>query len=177
MSKIRIYELARELQINSHQIIKDAVSLGAKVTVPSNVLNEILADKIRNKYRATNAKKLAKNERRKARLVKWENTGITSRSANRSLSTIKVAHNGNNAVSSQDIILISKKATRIDEAKMCNKCLAFTKGIWRYAESNIGEVYICSRCKQSVYSRSFGSKDALDIAVQGGLFESNRRKH
>lgn len=177
MSKIRIYELARELQIASHQIIKDAMSLGAKVAIPSNVLNESLADKIRNRYKVANAKKQVVKESRKARLVKLENTGIPARSINDPPSTKKNAQSEDTAANPQGIILISKKSIRIQEAKVCDKCLTLTKGIWKYAESNMGEVHICSRCKQAVYSRSFGSKDALNVAVQGGLFEGNRRKH
>lgn len=75
------------------------------------------------------------------------------------------------------IVLKSHRAYRVCEPKNCDSCNTIVNLSWRYAESNHGTVHICDRCKTKVYVRSFGEKDAMNISVQGGQFESNRRKH
>ena len=77
----------------------------------------------------------------------------------------------------ETLILRSHRACRVNEPKHCDSCNARVRVSWRYAESNRGMVHLCDRCKPNVYVRSFGEKDAMNISVQGGRFESNRRKH
>ena len=77
----------------------------------------------------------------------------------------------------EPIILMSKRGTRINKLKSCDSCLSTEIVLWHYAESSRGEINICGRCKSGLFNRSFGKKDALDIAFQGGAFESNRRHH
>jgi hypothetical protein len=75
------------------------------------------------------------------------------------------------------LILTSERSHRVNEAKLCDSCGTPVSVSWRYAESNRGTVHICGGCKPQVCVRSFGEKDAMDVSVQGGRFESNRRKH
>ncbi len=49
-SKVRIYDLARELKQESKRILEDARREGVDVSVPSNTISKDLAEKIRNKY-------------------------------------------------------------------------------------------------------------------------------
>ena len=67
MGKVRIYELARELKLESRQVIEHARRLGVDVSVPSNSLDEPIADKIRELYFP---KKEQPTTHRSARLVK-----------------------------------------------------------------------------------------------------------
>jgi translation initiation factor IF-2 len=67
MGKVRIYELARELKLESRRIIDDARRMGVDVSVPSNTLEDPIADKIRELYFP---KKEQAVEKRTARLVK-----------------------------------------------------------------------------------------------------------
>ena len=48
--KVRIYELARELKLESRKIIDDARRMGVDVSVPSNTLDDPIANKIREMY-------------------------------------------------------------------------------------------------------------------------------
>jgi translation initiation factor IF-2 len=48
--KVRVYDLARELKQDTKRIIEDLRRLGADVSVPSNSVDEPLADTVRNKY-------------------------------------------------------------------------------------------------------------------------------
>src|SRR5581483_7242273 len=50
MSKIRIYELAKELRLDNKKVIDEAKRLGVDVHQPSNSLDEPIANKIREKY-------------------------------------------------------------------------------------------------------------------------------
>jgi translation initiation factor IF-2 len=67
MSKVRIYELARELKLESKKVLEDARRLGVDVSVPSNTLDEPIAEKIREMYYP---KKEPVAQPRTARLVK-----------------------------------------------------------------------------------------------------------
>lgn len=75
------------------------------------------------------------------------------------------------------LYLISHKGMRIESPFSCTECSTFAKPVWRYAESNAGEVYLCSRCKPRVLNRSFDKLDAMNVSMQAGRFESNRRRH
>jgi hypothetical protein len=75
------------------------------------------------------------------------------------------------------IILNSKRGTRIQQKAICDSCHVNSSVIWHYADSNQGAVNICGRCKSTVFNRSFGKIDAMTNALQGGRFESNRRRH
>lgn len=52
MGKIRVYELAKQLQLEPKRVIEDARRLGIDVTLPANTLTEQEADLIRSKYHA-----------------------------------------------------------------------------------------------------------------------------
>src|SRR5262252_3769919 len=67
MGKVRIYELARELKLESRKVLEDARRLGVDVSVPSNSLDDPVADKIRELYYP---KKEQSTGHRTARLVK-----------------------------------------------------------------------------------------------------------
>ena len=47
MSKVRIYDLAKELKLESKKILEDARRMGVDVSVPSNTLEDNIAAKIR----------------------------------------------------------------------------------------------------------------------------------
>ncbi len=49
-NKIRIYDLAKELKLESKRVIEEARREGVDVNVPSNSVSKEVADKIRNKY-------------------------------------------------------------------------------------------------------------------------------
>ncbi|MBL8203852.1 MAG: translation initiation factor IF-2 [Blastocatellia bacterium] len=67
MGKVRIYELARELKMESRKILEDARRLGVDASVASNTLDDVIADKIREMYFP---KKEPVSAPRTARLVK-----------------------------------------------------------------------------------------------------------
>ena len=71
MSKVRIYELARELKLESRKVLEDARRLGVEASVPSNTLEDAVADKIREMYYP---KKEPVTTQRSARLVKAAKT-------------------------------------------------------------------------------------------------------
>src|SRR3954464_13039896 len=49
-SKIRLYDLAKELKLDTKRLIEEVRREGVDVSVPSNSIPKELADKIRNKY-------------------------------------------------------------------------------------------------------------------------------
>src|ERR1044071_4890359 len=49
-SKIRIYDLAKELKMESKRLIEEVRREGVDVSVPSNTISKELAEKIRNRY-------------------------------------------------------------------------------------------------------------------------------
>src|ERR1700749_3643092 len=49
-SKIRIYDLAKELKMESKRLIEEVRREGVDASVPSNTISKELAEKIRNKY-------------------------------------------------------------------------------------------------------------------------------
>jgi translation initiation factor IF-2 len=67
MKRVRLYELAKDLRLETRQIVADARRLGAMVSSPSSSVDEKTADRIRELYYP---KKPAATERRAARLVK-----------------------------------------------------------------------------------------------------------
>jgi translation initiation factor IF-2 len=50
MSKVRIYDLAKELKLESKKVLEDARRMGVDVSVPSNTLEDPIAAKIREMY-------------------------------------------------------------------------------------------------------------------------------
>jgi translation initiation factor IF-2 len=50
MGKVRIYDLAKELKLESKKVLEDARRLGVDASVPSNTLPDIVAAKIREMY-------------------------------------------------------------------------------------------------------------------------------
>ena len=49
-SKVRIYDLAKDLKIDTKRLIEEVRREGVDVSVPSNSVSKELAEKIRNKY-------------------------------------------------------------------------------------------------------------------------------
>src|SRR5437763_7788408 len=49
-SKVRLYDLAKDLKIDTKRLIEEVRREGVDVSVPSNSVSNELADKIRNKY-------------------------------------------------------------------------------------------------------------------------------
>src|ERR1051325_8888476 len=49
-SKVRLYDLAKELKLDTKRLIEEVRREGVDVSVPSNSISNELADKIRNKY-------------------------------------------------------------------------------------------------------------------------------
>src|ERR1044071_7883353 len=50
MGKVRIYDLAKELKLESKRVLEDARRLGVDASVPSNTLDDAIAAKIRERY-------------------------------------------------------------------------------------------------------------------------------
>src|SRR5215467_6802494 len=69
MSKVRIYDLAKELKLESKKILEDARRMGVDVSVPSNTLEDNIAAKIREMYYP---KKEQAPAIHKARLIKQQ---------------------------------------------------------------------------------------------------------
>src|SRR5262245_2443967 len=67
MKRVRLYELSKELRLETRQVVADARRLGAMVSSPSSSVDEKTADRIRELYYP---KKPAATEHRAARLVK-----------------------------------------------------------------------------------------------------------
>src|SRR5688572_14499290 len=62
-SKVRIYDLAKELKLDTKRLIEEVRREGVDVSVPSNSVSKELAEKIRNKYfpkKETTAKRAVK---------------------------------------------------------------------------------------------------------------------
>ncbi|MGH9955811.1 MAG: translation initiation factor IF-2 [Pyrinomonadaceae bacterium] len=71
-SKIRIYDLAKELKLDTKRLIEEVRREGVDVSVPSNSVSKELAEKIRNKYfpkKETSVKRAVKVVKRAARPV------------------------------------------------------------------------------------------------------------
>ena len=72
MGKVRIYDLAKELKLESKKILEDARRMGVDVSVPSNTLDDNIAAKIREMYYPKKEQAPAVH---KARLIKHQTTG------------------------------------------------------------------------------------------------------
>src|SRR2546426_884255 len=71
-SKIRIYDLAKELKLDTKRLIEEVRREGVDVSVPSNSVSKELAEKIRNKYfpkKETTAKRGVRVVKRAERAV------------------------------------------------------------------------------------------------------------
>jgi translation initiation factor IF-2 len=75
MKRIRLYELAKELRLETRQVIADARRLGAMIGSASSSVDESVANRIREIYFP---KKPAANEPRAARLVKGHKPATTA---------------------------------------------------------------------------------------------------
>lgn len=64
--KVRIYDLAKEVKLDTKRIIEELRREGADVSVPSNSVSKQLADKVRNKY----FPKIEKSPKRGIRVIK-----------------------------------------------------------------------------------------------------------
>lgn len=76
-----------------------------------------------------------------------------------------------------ELILISQRGKKVSGVSKCSECGDYACDVWVYTISSRGKVYICERCKPEVFTRSFGSIDAMSMAVAGGGIDSNRRRH
>src|SRR5262245_11253068 len=74
MKRVRLYELAKELRLETHQVVVDARRLGAMVSSPSSSVDEKTADRIRELY---DPQQPAATEHRAARLVKAHKPAAT----------------------------------------------------------------------------------------------------
>src|SRR4029078_2703534 len=71
-SKVRIYDLAKELKLDTKRLIEEVRREGVDVSVPSNSVSKELAEKIRNKYfpkKETTVKRAIKVVKKAARPV------------------------------------------------------------------------------------------------------------
>ena len=71
-SKVRLYDLAKELKIDTKRLIEEVRREGVDVSVPSNSVSKELAEKIREKYfpkQATTAKRAIKIVKKAARVI------------------------------------------------------------------------------------------------------------
>ncbi len=71
-SKVRLYDLAKELKLDTKRLIEEVRREGVDVSVPSNSISKDLAEKIRNKYfpkKETAVKRAVKIVKRAARPV------------------------------------------------------------------------------------------------------------
>src|SRR5690242_12052165 len=73
MSKVRIYDLAKELKLESKKVLEDARRMGVDVSVPSNTLDDATAAKIREMY-YPKKKEVVATTRPTARLIKHHPT-------------------------------------------------------------------------------------------------------
>ncbi len=81
-------------------------------------------------------------------------------------------------LASFELVLTSKRGKKVEAYRECAECGRSRMPVWRYAESNLGPVFLCAPCKIEVFDRSHGHIDALAHAdTGGGAFEMNRRKH
>src|SRR4249920_3319861 len=74
-SKIRLYDLAKELKLDTKRLIEEVRREGVDVSVPSNSVSKELAEKIRNKYfpkKEAAAKRVVKVVKKAARPVTEE---------------------------------------------------------------------------------------------------------
>ena len=84
-SKVRIYDLARELKLESKRLLEEVRREGVDVSVPSNTISKELADKIRNKY-------FPKKEATAPRAVRVVKKAQAPRSATEETPTAVVEH-------------------------------------------------------------------------------------
>src|SRR6266446_4704699 len=74
-SKVRIYDLAKELKLDTKRLIEEVRREGVDVSVPSNSVSKELAEKIRTKYfpkKEATAKRVVKVVKKAARPVTEE---------------------------------------------------------------------------------------------------------
>ena len=77
-SKVRLYDLAKELKLDTKRLIEEVRREGVDVSVPSNSISKELADKIRNKYfpkKETAVKRTIKVVKRAVHPTDAEETG------------------------------------------------------------------------------------------------------
>ena len=64
----------------------------------------------------------------------------------------------------EQILLHSKRATYYNSDHTCRNCYS-GKAHWRYAESSVGPVMLCSSCKDRLYQKSHGGKSDTIFTV------------
>ena len=75
------------------------------------------------------------------------------------------------------LVEIEGRAERIDVYGQCLRCCGSSRPIWYYSKSTVGAILVCSPCHDQLLSGSTDREDALDRAVSGGAFDTNRRRH
>ncbi|MGH9199545.1 MAG: translation initiation factor IF-2 N-terminal domain-containing protein, partial [Acidimicrobiia bacterium] len=78
-SKVRLYDLAKELKIDTKRLIEEVRREGVDVSVPSNSVSKELAEKIREKYfpkKDTQVKRAVRVVKKAARPVVEEPTAV-----------------------------------------------------------------------------------------------------
>src|SRR6266576_4993388 len=84
VSKVRIYDLAKELKLDTKRLIEEVRREGVDVSVPSNSVSKELAEKIRTKYfpkKETTAKRVVKVVKKAARPVTEEGVSAETEAA------------------------------------------------------------------------------------------------
>jgi len=78
----------------------------------------------------------------------------------------------------EQLIIYSKRGSRVNSKKLCNDCLTIHSPLWYYSRTSKGAIHLCTQCKNEAWDRSaHDSPDALDFATTGGHFEGNRKKY
>ena len=82
----------------------------------------------------------------------------------------------------EKIRLVSQRSKKIDKRSKCARCESYYDTVFSYAESNIGPVNLCYRCKEIIREKSFGKIEIHQEGLvgkfihSGGLWEKNKRK-
>ena len=123
-SKIRLYDLAKELKLDTKRLIEEVRREGVDVSVPSNSVSKELAEKIRNKY-------FPKKEAAVKRTVRgsscgnfsWSRMPMSSISSHESCSAIRAS------VSFRNIVAVPCGNLYYDLAGLLHHCLASETGV------------------------------------------------
>lgn len=77
--------------------------------------------------------------------------------------------NESNEISEGKLVLFSKGGRRVFDRSTCAECGVIVTNSWFYKNSSKGQVYICLRCKDTVFERSFERVDLLDLTLPGSF--------
>ncbi|WP_417536591.1 hypothetical protein [Methylophaga sp.] len=71
---------------------------------------------------------------------------------------------------------LEKPARKLKGAVQCEQCRKTRYETWKYSKTDGTFKTLCRYCRQALLDQKHGKKDALDRAVSGGAYGSNRRK-